>query len=121
MLGLSFKSGTDDLRDSPLMTMAEQLIGKGINLKIYDPELNLSRLIGANRRYIEATIPHIASLMVDKCEDVIEGSPVIILGLSDKEIAEKLYQNCKKDHIIFDFVGTVDKSKILGDYRGLCW
>jgi len=121
MLGLSFKSGTDDLRASPLIIMAEQLIGKGINLKIYDPEVYISRLIGANRRYIEATIPHIASLMVDKCEDVIEGSPVIILGLPDKEIVEKLYQNCKKDQIVFDLVGIVDTSKIPGDYSGVCW
>ena len=121
MLGLSFKTSTNDLRESPLVTLAEQLIGKGINLKIFDPEVNISSLIGTNRLYIEATIPHIASLMLDRCEDVIERSRVIILGLSDRNMAEKLYHNCRKDHIIFDFAGVVNRSNILGDYYGICW
>ena len=61
MIGLSFKAGTDDLRESPLVIMAERFIGKGLQLSIYDPQVNVARLIGANRRFIEESIPHIAS------------------------------------------------------------
>lgn len=121
MLGLSFKSGTDDLRDSPLVVMAEFLIGKGKNLKIFDPEVNLSRVTGANRRYIETTIPHIESLMADRCEDVIEGSEVVVVGLPDKRITEMLYSKCRKDQIILDLTGAADRGKISGKYYGLCW
>jgi GDP-mannose 6-dehydrogenase len=121
MLGLSFKSGTDDLRNSPLVVMAERLIGKGMHLKIFDSEVNLSRISGANRRYIETTIPHIGSLMMERCEDVIEGSEVIVVGLPDKRIIELLYSRCKAEHIILDLSGAVDRNKIVGKYYGLCW
>ena len=121
MLGLSFKSGTDDLRNSPLVVMAEHLIGKGMNLKIFDSEVNLSRISGANRRYIETTIPHIGSLMKERCEEVIEGSEVVVVGLPDKPVMEILYSKCRADHIILDLVGIVDESKIPGKYYGLCW
>jgi GDP-mannose 6-dehydrogenase len=121
MLGLSFKSGTDDLRNSPLVVMAEHLIGKGMNLKIFDSEVNLSRISGANRRYIETTIPHIGSLMKERCEEVIEGSEVVVVGLPDKQIMEVLYSKCRPDHIVLDLVGVVNKSKIAGKCYGLCW
>ena len=75
--------------------MAERLIGKGMNLKIFDRRSNLSRISGANRRYIETTIPHIGSLMLDRCEEVIERSEVIVAGLPDKRIMEILYSSCR--------------------------
>ena len=85
MIGLSFKPGTDDLRESPLVTVAERLIGKGYDLRIYDPEVNLSRLLGANKRYIEHSIPHIGSLMSDDCAAVIDHAEVLIVGLAGRE------------------------------------
>lgn len=121
MLGLSFKSGTDDLRNSPLVVMVEHLIGKGMNLKIFDSEVNFSRISGANLRYIETTIPHIGSLMKDRCEEVLEGAEVIVVGLPDRQIVEILYSKCRPDQIVLDLVGTVDKGKISGKYYGLCW
>ena len=77
MIGLSFKTGTDDLRESPLVLMAEHFIGKGLSLLIYDPEVHLSRLLGANRRFIEQHLPHIGSMIRGEIEEVIErvGSP----------------------------------------------
>jgi len=71
---LSFKTGTDDLRESPLVLIAEQFIGKGLSLLVYDPEVHLSRLLGANRRFIEQHVPHIGSLMREDIESVISES-----------------------------------------------
>ncbi len=121
MLGLSFKGGTDDLRESPLVNMAEALIGKGMDLKIYDPKVNISKLIGANRSYIENSIPHISSLMTDRCNDVIINSKIIILGQNDPVFIEKLYSLCDAEHHLYDLVGSIEKNKFKGSYTGACW
>ena len=81
MIGLSFKAGTDDLRESPLVMMAERFIGKGLQLAIFDPQVNIARLIGANRRYIEESIPHIASLMTDNLEQLVGKSDVLVVAM----------------------------------------
>jgi GDP-mannose 6-dehydrogenase len=120
-LGLSFKSGTDDLRESPLLTLAEQLIGKGMELKIYDPEVNVARLIGANRSYLEESIPHVSSLMCDSAKDVIEHADVIVVGLSDKEIIDELHAHNSDKHFILDLVSLRDADQLKGEYRGVCW
>lgn len=121
LAGLSFKGGTDDLRESPLVTMAEMLIGKGMKLNIYDPKVNLSKLIGANRSYIEKTIPHISSLMTDSCEKVISSAKIIVIGQKNIEFLEALYAGCTADHFVVDLVGCVDKTKLKGGYTGACW
>ncbi len=120
-VGLSFKSGTDDLRESPLVTMAEHLIGKGYELSIYDPEVHLSRLIGANRAYIEQTIPHIASLIDQSLESVLDKSDVIVVGLSDAEVAATLREALKPEHVLVDLVGLADRDELKGEYHGACW
>src|SRR5207302_10485358 len=81
MLGLSFKGGTDDLRDSPLAAMAEHFVGKGLKVRIYDPEVNVSPLVVANRRYIDQSIPHIGVLMCSERGSVIHGYDVLVVGL----------------------------------------
>jgi GDP-mannose 6-dehydrogenase len=121
MIGLSFKSGTDDLRESPLVTLAETFIGKGLDLTLYDPEVNLARLMGANKRFIEESIPHIASLMSDSCETLVEQSDVIVLGLSDPALIDVLLTRSREDQLVLDLVGLPQRADLKAEYRGVCW
>ncbi len=90
MVGLSFKAGTDDLRESPMVTLVETLIGKGCDVRILDRNVSLARLVGANRRYIEEEIPHISSLMCDDLETLLAHSEVLVIGSADSAAAEAL-------------------------------
>ncbi len=121
MIGLSFKTGTDDLRESPLVLIAEQFIGKGLNLLVYDPEVHLSRLLGANRRFIEQHVPHIGSLMREDIESVIGESDVLVVGLSDTKIFDALARYVREDQIILDLVNIPQRQKLQGKVMGLCW
>lgn len=121
MLGLSFKSGTDDLRESPLVVMAERFIGKGLCLGIYDPDVNLSRLLGANRRYIEESIPHIGSLMSDDLGTLIDRAEVVVIGLRSETVISRLRQHCRLDHFVLDLVKLPNAKELPGTYRGVCW
>jgi len=121
MIGLSFKTGTDDLRESPLVLIAEQFIGKGLSLLVYDPEVHLSRLLGANRRFIEQHVPHIGSLMREAIETVIAESDVLVVGLSDTKIFEALARHVREDQIILDLVNIPQSGALHGKVMGLCW
>lgn len=121
LVGLSFKSGTDDLRESPLVTLTEQLIGKGINLKIFDPEVNLARLMGTNKRYIEEAIPHISSLMVEQIEPALHHGKIIIVGLNNPTILKTLNRTLTSDHIVIDLIGKPDLKEAGCQYLGACW
>jgi len=121
MIGLSFKSGTDDLRESPLVTLAERLIGKGIELSIHDPNVQLSRLIGANRRYIEEKLPHIGRLLVEDCDKLIADSEMVVLGLSDAHLVEKVLSRTDGSHTVLDLVGMPGRERLNAAYRGVCW
>jgi GDP-mannose 6-dehydrogenase len=88
LLGLAFKAGTDDLRESPMMQVAESLIGKGRQLRIYDRNVQLARLVGANKAYLDHKIPHISSLLVDSLEEAIEFGEILVLGGSGPELAD---------------------------------
>jgi GDP-mannose 6-dehydrogenase len=121
MLGLSFKSGTDDLRESPLVTLAERFIGKGLKLRIYDPEVNLSRLIGANRRYIEESIPHIGSLMSPSLAEMVQPSDIVIVGLGDKRLLGELASLTQDHQLVLDLVNVPEREKLRGQYQGICW
>ena len=100
LIGLSFKGGTDDLRESPLVTLAEQLIGKGMQLAVYDPAVRLSQLLGANRRYIDAHLPHIGKLLRAEIGDVIKDAEVVVVGLSGPEIIKDLEQFCQPGQVV---------------------
>jgi GDP-mannose 6-dehydrogenase len=121
MIGISFKSGTDDLRESPLVTLAETFIGKGLDLKIHDPEVSIARLMGANRRYIEESIPHIASMMCDSCEELIDHADVIVVGLNDAPLIDALHAHHRADQCVLDLVGIRDHEQLSAEYQGVCW
>jgi len=121
MIGLSFKTGTDDLRESPLVQIAEQFIGKGLSLLVYDPEVHLSRLLGANRRFIEQHVPHIGSLMREDIEGVISSSDILVVGLSGPQIFEALARHVRDDQIVLDLVNIPRRETLRGKVMGLCW
>ena len=111
----------DDLRESPLVELAERLLGKGYDLKIYDSNVALSRLVGANREYIETQIPHLSSLLCDTTEQVISGSEVIVVGNPDPEFVDAV-GTCGRDQIVIDLVRLPIVGSLLeADYRGICW
>jgi len=121
MIGLSFKPGTDDLRESPLVAVAERLIGKGYDLRIYDPEVNLSRLLGANKRYIEYSIPHIGSLMSNDCDAVIDHGEVLVVGLGGRDLVAVILGRVRPHHAVVDLVGVDGLAGRCGTYNGVCW
>lgn len=120
VLGFSFKAGTDDLRESPMVELIERLIGKGYDLKIYDRNVKLASLIGANKDYILNRIPHISNLMVDEISDVIEHAETIVIGNSDKEFSHDYNQYGKELNIV-DLVRIRDINIEQGGYDGICW
>jgi GDP-mannose 6-dehydrogenase len=121
MLGLSFKSGTDDLRESPLVALAEHFIGKGLDLLIYDPEVHLSTLLGANRRFIEQHVPHIGSLIRSRIEEVIAHSDVLVVGLNDASAAAALVEHVRPEQVVIDLARLPRREGLDGQYHGLCW
>ena len=121
LLGFSFKAGTDDLRESPIVILAEALLGKGISLCIYDKNVSLARLVGANKEYIEKQIPHLSSLLCNTIDEVIEKSEVVVVGNQAPEFVDAIRQ-CRADQIVIDLVRLpVYGSAIQADYRGICW
>ena len=120
-VGLSFKTGTDDLRESPLVTLAEQLIGKGIQLSIYDPDVHLSQLLGANRRYVEQHLPHIGQLVRADIALVIEESDLVVVGLVGADVNKALAEHVKPSQRVLDLVNLPNRSEIAGSIDGLCW
>jgi len=121
MVGLSFKPGTDDLRESPLVTVAERLIGKGYDLRIYDPDVHLSRLLGANKRYIEHSIPHIGNLMSGDCAAVIDHAEVLIVGLASRDLVPLIVGRARPDQVVVDLVGLPRAELNATQYHGVCW
>ncbi|HCM59954.1 MAG TPA: GDP-mannose dehydrogenase [Bacteroidales bacterium] len=118
ILGLSFKPGTDDLRNSPMVTFAEQLTGKGYKVRIYDGNINASRLLGANREYISNHLPHFVSLLQNDISDVIRMSDLIVISHRHKKFLEALLSNPEKEFI--DLAGVIQGEKP-ANYEGLCW
>jgi GDP-mannose 6-dehydrogenase len=121
IIGLAFKSGTDDLRESPLVLLAEQLIGKGLDLLIYDPDVHLSSLLGANRRFIEQHVPHINALIRADLKSVVDASELLVVGLADRATLAGLREHVRDDQLVLDVAALGAESGIRGKQIGLCW
>ncbi|MDZ7363053.1 MAG: UDP-glucose/GDP-mannose dehydrogenase family protein [candidate division KSB1 bacterium] len=121
LLGLSFKAGTDDLRESPLVKLTETLLGKGYELRIYDRDVALARLTGANKEYIEKEIPHLSCLLRKSLDEVIDFAEVLIIGNSNPEFAEILARR-RPEQIVVDLVRIFSEAGAAPpNYRGICW
>jgi GDP-mannose 6-dehydrogenase len=119
VLGFAFKSGTDDLRESPMVDVIEHLIGKGFDLRLYDKNVNLAALTGANRDFILNHIPHISRLMVHDPKEVTDFADTIVVGNGAKEFGAVL-QTLRKDQKVVDFV-RVSTPELPANYDGICW
>ncbi len=122
MLGLSFKAGTDDLRESPQVQLIKRLLGEGCQVRVWDKDVSLGRLAGSNQQYIEDVIPHIGSLLSADLEDVVRAGQVVIVGT--KSVDKGQLASClSPGQIVIDLV-NLDRSRRLdgsGRYEGICW
>jgi len=122
MLGLSFKPATDDLRESPQVQLVKRLLGEGRQVRIWDQNVSLGRLVGSNRRYIEEVIPHIGPLLCSSVEQALDAAEVVVVGTREVN-HETLRQYLEPQQIVIDLV-NFEKSRRLGDhasYEGICW
>lgn len=122
MLGLSFKAGTDDLRESPLVHLAKRLLGEGCQLQVWDENVTLGRLVGSNRQFIDEFIPHVGMLLKEKVQEVIGGAEILIIGNREVD-KESLLRSIRPDQILVDLVNLEKSRRPDGKsaYEGICW
>ncbi len=120
VLGFSFKAGTDDLRESPVIEVTERLLGKGYDLRLYDKNVNIASLVGANRDFILNRIPHISRLMVDGIDAVLEHAQTVVIGNKDPEFGT-VPGRLRDDQVLVDFVRITSRRSEEGKYDGICW
>jgi GDP-mannose 6-dehydrogenase len=122
IIGLTFKPGTDDLRESPLVELAEALVGKGLQVKIFDDDVNLSRLVGGNKAYIESVIPHLSRLMSASIEELIQASDVIVVARHLDGAYHQVFESLRKDQRVLDLVRISEPGFVSHQaYEGICW
>ena len=121
LFGLAFKPGTDDMRDSPLVTLAERLIGKGFELSIYDNFVKLSRLLGKNKEFIDREIPHLDRLLQRSPDEALAGADVVVIGHADAAARNAIIAEAPRLRVI-DLSGYADvRSAACAEYEGICW
>ncbi len=120
VLGISFKPGTDDLRESPMVPVIETLLGRGAEVRVYDPCVRLSALVGSNLRYVTTEIPHIGNLLRESAEAVVRASKAIVVAHRTPAFREALAQT-RGDQVVFDLVRLADSGTIPARYVGLYW
>ena len=120
-LGLSFKPGTDDLRESPQVQMIKRLLGEGCQVRVWDRDVSLGRLAGSNRQYIEEVIPHIGSLLSADVEDVVRSGEVVVIAT--KVDKDQLSRCLGRDQIVIDLINLASASRpaSAASYQGICW
>lgn len=121
LFGLSFKPGTDDLRESPLVELAEQLIGKGYKLLIHDPNVCYAALYGSNKAYIEREIPHIREILRENADEVVQHAELLIIGHLPPSVRENLPAQIREGQIVVDLARAFRPEQIRGEYIGLYW
>jgi len=120
ILGFSFKAGTDDLRESPVIEVIERLLGKGYDLRIYDRNVNIASLVGANRDFILNRIPHISRLMVGGMDAVLDHAETVVIGNKDPDF-ETVPGRLRNEQVLVDFVRIGNRRSENGKYDGICW
>lgn len=120
ILGLSFKSNTDDLRESPMVDVAQTLLGRGYKLRIYDPALNLAALVGANKRVIDMQMPHLASLLHTDLATAIGPKGLVLAAQKCAPVAD-LKKLLTPNHHVIDVNGWADLRALPAKYEGFCW
>jgi GDP-mannose 6-dehydrogenase len=120
ILGLSFKPGTDDLRESPMVELVERLLGKGYDVLIFDDNVRLANLMGANRDFILSRIPHIAPLLVEDWRRVLEHSEVLVVGNKAPEFGA-IVREVREGQSVVDLARVVDRTSNRDRYEGICW
>lgn len=120
VLGFSFKPDTDDLRESPMIGIIERLTGKGYDLRIYDKNVQVASLVGANLDFILNRVPHISRLMVENIEAVLDHAETVVVGNKEREF-EGIRQRLKNGQRLVDFVRVSNLSSDNGEYDGVCW
>lgn len=119
-LGFSFKAGTDDLRESPIVELIERLIGKGCDVMVYDRNVSLANLEGANRAHIEREIPHIASLMADSVADIMAFAEVVVIGNASEEFRD-VPDRVSDEQVVIDLIRISPEVHAKPRYQGICW
>jgi GDP-mannose 6-dehydrogenase len=121
VLGLAFKAGTDDLRESPMVSLVEMLIGKGLQLAVYDRDVRSARLVGANKEYVEREIPHIWELMKGSVDDVLAHADTVVIGNGASEFRQ-IEPRLRDGQMVVDLVRAFGGRTSNGDgYQGICW
>jgi GDP-mannose 6-dehydrogenase len=120
ILGISFKAGTDDLRESPLVELVERLLGKGHELRIYDRNVSLASLVGANRDYILNRIPHISNLMVESMDEVLAFGETLVIGNGSEEF-RSVPERLRPGQVVVDLVRVSLRRSNAPTYDGICW
>jgi GDP-mannose 6-dehydrogenase len=120
LFGLAFKPGTDDLRDSPLVTLAERLLGRGFELAIHDGFVKISRLLGKNKEFIDREVPHLDRLLAATPADALKDAQVIVVGHADSA-TRQLIATAAAGRRIIDLAGYAELRECDARYEGICW